>query len=49
MELAADGGSLGLRASGRTLRDPGFLRAYEDPQVRGSVAADGASGHAVDH
>ncbi|GFR40165.1 hypothetical protein Agub_g723, partial [Astrephomene gubernaculifera] len=30
IELAADGGRLGLRAGGSQLRDPGFLRAYED-------------------
>ena len=32
VEFEADGGRLGLRASGRVLRDPGYLRAYNDDE-----------------
>ncbi|GLI64084.1 hypothetical protein VaNZ11_007253 [Volvox africanus] len=33
VDFSADGGSLTLRSSGSLLRQPGFLRAYSDPQV----------------
>ncbi|KAG2448893.1 hypothetical protein HYH02_006241 [Chlamydomonas schloesseri] len=32
VDFEADGGRLGLRASGRVLRDPGYLRAYNDDE-----------------